>query len=167
VNQNIPYPTDCLPICIYLLQGNQIPKENAVIDIPLNVVKGPRGKKYHERCISTTKDFDRWKFSVRALREFGPTIVPTVGLYLAEHLKISTLLTLGVDFTGILHYYQDDEVTQTELSIGKHGSLAEQTVFIRAAADWWNWLKCNGIDWYRIKTGVQTNLPMIPEMDYV
>ena len=167
VSKHVSYPEDCLPICIYLLQGSQIPQKNAIVDIPLHIVRGPMGLKYQNRCISHTKEFDKWKFSVRTLREFGPTIVPTVAFYLAEHLKISTLLTLGVDFTGLLHYYQDEDDTRLLNPPTKAGSLTEQNWFIRASEDWWNWLHENGIDWYRMETDVKTNLPMIPQMKYV
>lgn len=154
------------PLVFYLLHPEEeVKNPNAIVDIPLRITKAPPKLKYADRAISRTRSFDTWLFSKRSQREYGPTIFPTVVIYLAIHLGVRNLYTLGIDMTGIGHYYESEEKIAKKCPSCKDASLVEQSWFIHAAADWRIWMAKHGVCWSRIKTTSHTNLGMIPEVD--
>ncbi len=133
-------------------------------DIWLNL--GPVRGHYFDDSLSGAQDFDDWTWDKRAGCEnllcHGPTIFFTVVPFLAIHLGVSRLITIGLDMApgDTSHFYGGGGNDGERLM-----ALQESQCCVNAQMAWWTWLKSKGVSWYRAKTDYPTGFTEIPEID--
>tara|TARA_A100001391_G_scaffold18292_1_gene10214 strand:+ start:195 stop:956 length:762 start_codon:yes stop_codon:yes gene_type:complete len=75
-----------------------------------------KDNKIIDNRLSRSFDFNKWKFSNTLIRPWGPGIISETVFYMAQHLGISKIRTIGWDHTDPLtndttveHFYNDKE----------------------------------------------------------
>jgi hypothetical protein len=112
------------------------------------------------KSVTSTHEFDKWRMDQSFDRCCGPGMVYEMGLYLAVHLGVKEILTVGVDFDSAKHFYSDNtEIRKLVRRKGKlHGKDKEQHYMVKGIPLWNNWLRKQGITWRFLDIGQQTPL---------
>jgi len=111
--------------------------------------------------VSQSKDFDSWTLDKIIRRPLGPTIVFTLGMFLAVHLGVSRIITLGVDMApeDMRHYYpsnlNEGQILHSEWEAGLVRDAHE---------DWDRWLRSRGVRWLRAESDEPNGFPSIEEV---
>lgn len=129
--------------------------------LPMVPARRDAGEEFFSRLLSRTLDFEPWTLDKRVERMSAGGIVPTVGFYLAVHLGISRLVTVGYDLTcgGGHHFYG---ATGDPGAPGVRNHMRWETETVSAAAPHWRaWLQSKGVTWVRAEASSPINLPGI------
>lgn len=118
------------------------------------------GGDFHN-SITATQTFDRWRMDRSFERCCGPGIVYELGFYLAVHLGVKEILTVGVDFDGGDHFYIDQPAITKQIKTkrkGLHGKRAELDLMVAGIPLWNQWLTKQGVLWKFLDVGQDTPL---------
>jgi len=96
--------------------------------------------------VATRRNFNDFLFEKTLQRPFGPGLLYEVGFYLAVHLGVSGITTIGFDSAQPnSHFYGDnaDKPTEARMKL-----LQKEMNFVVAGmGSYHKWLKSKGIDW--------------------
>ncbi len=101
--------------------------------------------------LSRSFDFDKWKFSNTLTRPWGPGIISETVFYMAQHLGVSKIRTIGWDHidpssrdTSIQHFYENKDYP----ILAKASKIDRQELLesIELSKKTFYWLKDNKID---------------------
>ena len=110
-----------------------------------------RDNKIIDNRLSRSYDFDKWCFSKTLNRPWGPGIISETVFYMAKHLGVSKIRTIGWDHidpnstdTSIEHFYKDDQFSINS----KASKIDKQELLdsIELSRQTFLWLKKNKID---------------------
>ena len=142
-----------------IVEASSIPERLGPCDI-----RFPIYERRFEKSLSVEKNFDDWTYENQPeLRPYGPGIMYETVFYLAEHIGVSEIVTIGWDnklrddTDTKQHFY---ELIDDEKNIGKYvqfnrvsdNKTAVQTLpeeaqmTVDVMGEWHNWLNSKGID---------------------
>lgn len=116
---------------------------------PCDIVCGFSTPSYRpEDSVTSRGDFDAWTFEKTHVRPYGPGIVNELGFYLAVHLGVREVVTVGYDAEWIGRFDDRPPVTQ------------ELCYILTTQGKWRDWLATKGVAWIRgadvLKQGAAT-----------
>tara|TARA_Y100000310_G_C20685391_1_gene818633 strand:+ start:1230 stop:3251 length:2022 start_codon:yes stop_codon:yes gene_type:complete len=112
-----------------------------------------------QKSVSITKNLDEWTLSQQPqLRPYGPGIMSEIVFYLAQHLGVAEIVTIGWDnklTDNVKHHFYEADDGSTEGSIDSN-SVAENVsleqleyeakITVEAMEMWHTWLKSRGTE---------------------
>lgn len=110
---------------------------DADIELPANIENFA-----YKSSVSETGDFDRWRLHLTPERPYGPGIIYELGFYLALHLGVRTVFTLGYSSHPgkASHFYRNSG----------RSSSPELDYCMAKKPRWKAWLRSHGIAWFDI-----------------
>lgn len=122
------------PIAVELTRFGKVLAKATDLPVPINV----REAGIYPASVAHRKNFDHYLFERTLNRPFGPGIVYEVGFYLAVHLGVSGITTLGFDCTNpSTHFYGAESVKPERMKILKR----EMGVVVTGMHYFANWLE--------------------------
>ena len=134
--------------------GNRKP-ERFYSDICLNLVHANDFSK----SLALHREFDDFLLEKRLDRCFGPGIVYETGFYLAVHLGVKRIVTLGYDEGGGGHFY-DSLWIRIKKRI-RNRDKYETELALAAVDPWVDWLNKRGISWERVRSRSRTGMSSV------
>lgn len=157
----VPYDYSINKSIVVGFYQNQVRKKpfppGAPIDIAMPLVHGGDFSK----SVTVTNSQADWTFAKSMTRKCGPGMLYELGFYLAHHLGVNRIVTLGVDFDRGPHFYANDQQVLTQLNRkpeGLHGHTTETKLMVEGIPAWRDWLLSCGIAWQYVPTTIATPL---------
>jgi len=112
-----------------------------------------RDNKIHENKLCNTKNYDYWMFKNRLNRPWGPSIMHETILYMAVHLGVNKIRTIGWDHINpngteykIKHFYDKGDYNYKIFSKANPLDVGEIESKIQMSKEKSEWLSSKGIE---------------------
>lgn len=106
------YKKDNVPIKIELNNTRKIVSKSSDIKLPIDFPMAASPNRY-KLSVANTRRWDHYLMSKTPVRPFGPGIVYEMVGYLAIHLAVSKIITIGWDCADPgTHYYGEDQISK-------------------------------------------------------